>query len=900
MPAQSFLMIPDSLSDRIILFDPNDGSLVDDNFIDGSGIFQTPLNAVQVEQEIWVSDQVADAIFRFDLQGNYLSVVGDNDGDGDTDGLDNIRGIEFVDGLVYVANGGDENDAPGDGEVVVVFDPEGNNLGFFDTGAPYDIRAYNGELLINDINSEDDGGEDIDRYSIDGIDSSFLGTFVDSDGETGIDFPQQITLRESNGNVLVGGFSTPGGIYEYDVAGNQINLFDADDGFANRLRAAYELDNGNIIWSGGDGVIVTDPDTGEDNDIYTVNDLDFRPSVRYIEPLIVPKGDRNVSGAIFLADQTLDTLYLTQDLSGDGDANDPLEVSVYFDGTNASGLSDPTSNIFTVLQGERAVYYGDGGTYSVYRLIDYNRDGDALDIQEANVWFDASNSASLPLLTPNGLAQDSTGAIYIVEADTVGTPNGDFVYRTEDLNGDGDANDVGEASVWLDLKELNPNSSPFEITFIDDVAYIIDSVGGDPNVIYRAEDLDSSGSIEANEVSILVDETQAPIDFGLDSDRKSLFTVELIDFAEPQSVFKIEDGATTTTTEVWNSTALPEGYALGAAFSIAADADGELAITSNGGDANEDNVFRLLDLNEDGDYFDAGETIPYLSGLLTSTVPERARVVEYAEFNPPAKPQFGTEDNDNLRGTFANDILFGLGGSDRLGGSIGNDLLDGGQGEDTISGSFGNDTILGGTEDDLLRGQIGDNLINGEAGADRIYAGIGHDTVFGGTEDDFIRGQIGNDVISGDAGSDLISGNGGNDSIFGGADNDFIRGNNGDDLLSGDAGNDRIQGGLGDDLLMGVTGDDTLHGGFGNDIFVFGNGDGSDFVSDFNPRRDFIGLVEGLTFADISLTQSGKNTILGVTATGEELATLKRVDATDISESNFVSVPDISDIGDVL
>ena len=331
-----FLMIPDSVKDRILLFDAQDGSLIDDNFIDGSeetglGIFQTPINAVQINQEIWVSDQVADAIFRFDLQGNYLSVVGDNDGDGDTDGLDNIRGLEFVNGLVYVANAGDENDAPGDGEIVVVFDQTGNNLGFFDTGDPYDIRAYNGELLINDINSESIGGEDIDRYSIDGVNSTLLGTLVESDGETGIDFPQQITIRESNGNILVGGFSRPGGIYEYDTEGNQVNFFDASAGFANIVRAAYELDNGEIIWSGGDGVVVTDPDTGENRDIYTVNTLDFRPSARYIEPLIIPEeGIHNVDGAIFLADQTLDKLYLTQDLSGDGDVNAPQRSSGSF------------------------------------------------------------------------------------------------------------------------------------------------------------------------------------------------------------------------------------------------------------------------------------------------------------------------------------------------------------------------------------------------------------------------------------------------------------------------------------------------------------------------------------------------------------------------------------------
>ena len=299
--AGSFLMIPDSVSDRIVLFDAQDGSLVNDNFIDGSdetglGIFSTPINAIQVNNEIWVSDQVADSIFRFDLQGNYIDLVNDNDFDGDTDGVDGIRGMEFADGLVYVSNSRDGNDAPGDGEVVVVFDTEGNNLGFFDTGDPSDIKAYNGELLITDINRDSDGGEDIDRYSIDGIDSTFLGTFVESDGETGIDFPQQITLKESNGNVLVGGFSRPGGIYEYDSQGNQVNFFNAEDGFANILRAGYELDNGNIIWSGGDGVVVTDPNTGEDIDIYTVNNQDFRPGARYIEPLIIPSEINGTDG----------------------------------------------------------------------------------------------------------------------------------------------------------------------------------------------------------------------------------------------------------------------------------------------------------------------------------------------------------------------------------------------------------------------------------------------------------------------------------------------------------------------------------------------------------------------------------------------------------------------------
>ncbi|MEM6403640.1 MAG: DNRLRE domain-containing protein, partial [Cyanobacteria bacterium P01_D01_bin.116] len=296
-----------------------------------------------------------------------------------------------------------------------------------------------------------------------------------------------------------------------------------------------------------------------------------------------------------------------------------------------------------------------------------------------------------------------------------------------DLNQDGDANDAGESSIWLDLKALNPSSSPFEITFINDVAYIIDSVGIDTNVIYRAEDTDGSGSIEAGEVTVLVDETTAPIDFALASDGSSLFTLELLDNDGPQSVFKIEDGETITATEVWNSTALPEGYELFAAFSIASGPGGELAITSNG-DANEDNVFRLLDLNDDGDYFDDGETIPYLSRLLTSTVPERARVVEYARepevVEEQPTPVFGTINADTIEVEGSNQLIFGGDSDDLIDASISS------EGNNRIYASSGNDTVILGASDRIIGGagddkffvtSSGDNVITGGAGADQFW-----------------------------------------------------------------------------------------------------------------------------------------------------------------------------------
>ncbi|MEM8828066.1 MAG: calcium-binding protein, partial [Cyanobacteria bacterium P01_G01_bin.19] len=193
------------------------------------------------------------------------------------------------------------------------------------------------------------------------------------------------------------------------------------------------------------------------------------------------------------------------------------------------------------------------------------------------------------------------------------------------------------------------------------------------------------------------------------------------------------------------------------------------------------------------------------------------------------------------------------------------------------------------------------NEIDSTDGNDRLNGTDSNDLILGGDGADRINGGAGNDVISGGADLDRLNGNDGNDSIFGGDRTDRINGGAGDDLLSGDGGNDEIRGGAGDDLLMGVTGNDTLIGEAGSDTFVFGNGDGTDRINDFDPSEDLIGLVDGeLTFADISLTQEGNNTILGVSSTGEELALLVKVSADAISEDSFVTVPDISDIDDVI
>ena len=204
------------------------------------------------------------------------------------------------------------------------------------------------------------------------------------------------------------------------------------------------------------------------------------------------------------------------------------------------------------------------------------------------------------------------------------------------------------------------------------------------------------------------------------------------------------------------------------------------------------------------------------------------------------------------------------------------------------------DTINSG---DFEPGQV----LVGDDADDTLDAGGGDDTVAGGLGNDVITGGGGDDVLRGDANSRAPqNGTGGNDIIFGGEGNDRIGGKAGNDILSGDAGDDLIWGDAGDDILMGVTGNDILVGdnfssGSGSDLFVFGNGDGTDTILDFEMGIDRIGLVDGeLVFTDLTLTQDGTNTLLGVADSGEVLAVLNNVQASSLTESSFAVVPDVS------
>lgn len=237
-----FLYVVESTNDRVRLHSAVDGSLINENFIDlaaeTGGVARTPIEALDVGNEIWVSDQVADTIWRFDRAGNLVGQVGGGAQ------INNVRGMELVGNTVYAVTGSNSTDF--DEGLVRIDATTGSILGAT-AGRPladisyFDVKHYNGELLVSNIDS---GNDSIERYDLDG---NFLGIFASSDGETSFDFAQQIAVRD-NGNLLVGGFSLPSGVYEIDSDGNVLGIV---AGLDFGPRGVVELENGEIAYTNG-------------------------------------------------------------------------------------------------------------------------------------------------------------------------------------------------------------------------------------------------------------------------------------------------------------------------------------------------------------------------------------------------------------------------------------------------------------------------------------------------------------------------------------------------------------------------------------------------------------------------------------------------------------------------
>ncbi|QDV07931.1 hypothetical protein Poly30_34670 [Planctomycetes bacterium Poly30] len=245
------LLIPDSANGAIMEFDPFSGQLIRPIAVDldavTGGAARVPIEVMEAPNgELWVSDMVADTVFR--LTGDGSQWVGTAGGP-----LDQCRGLAPLGPGALVANSGSSGGAPGDSLAQV--DAAGKLITSAAIGDPFDVVPFTFQgvpgFLVSDISGDD-------LVFAEGADLQNQSLFHGSNGVSGVDTPNQIHVSAS-GRVFVAGASTPVGIYEYDASGAEIAYIDTSS--VGGVRGVYLLGNGNLLFSTGSGVHVYETST---------------------------------------------------------------------------------------------------------------------------------------------------------------------------------------------------------------------------------------------------------------------------------------------------------------------------------------------------------------------------------------------------------------------------------------------------------------------------------------------------------------------------------------------------------------------------------------------------------------------------------------------------------------
>lgn len=185
------------------------------------------------------------------------------------------------------------------------------------------------------------------------------------------------------------------------------------------------------------------------------------------------------TGDLLVGDNFGSVILRFHDGNGNGNYNDSGEIFVYFDPAvaldpltglpyGAARLGNPTA-MAVDLQGNVYVVDASASSRTCFRLHDWNGDGDANDAGESLIFFDGTNGGGRANFSFQGVTVDGNNHVIVT---TSGQGSGfttlDRVFRLEDNNNDGDANDAGEQTLLYDRNTAAANGA----TVLDVPAWI--------------------------------------------------------------------------------------------------------------------------------------------------------------------------------------------------------------------------------------------------------------------------------------------------------------------------------------------------------------------------------------------------------------------------------------------
>lgn len=251
---QSVILAINSTAKTVAQLNATDGTVINANFINLSSLAPGTIKGIiKVQDKLWISDQTANVIYVYNLDGSYSSTIPASIG------LSNIRGLNIVNNEVWVTNAGGTNGATINSIRRLSF--TGTSIGVFNTlGSPFDVLDNgSGTAYITSFNSE---GIQTMNYA-----GTVTGNFVNSGVFTGI---QQITKLQ-NGNYAIAVFSNNSssgnnaGVYHLSATdGTILNSY-----LVGGVRGVAQLNNGNYIYSNGSGLFSLNPTTGTSTSILT-------------------------------------------------------------------------------------------------------------------------------------------------------------------------------------------------------------------------------------------------------------------------------------------------------------------------------------------------------------------------------------------------------------------------------------------------------------------------------------------------------------------------------------------------------------------------------------------------------------------------------------------------------
>jgi hypothetical protein len=235
------LLITDPSTDSVGMYSPLDGTYLGDFVPPPTGAepydLSTPNNAIQgPDGRIYVSDQLADVILRFEADGTFESIFTEK---ADWPGVDNVRGMQFRDDVLFASVSPPSNgmEVP----AVAQFDLAGNYLGnFVEVGInPFDVLFTSaGTMLLANIEDPDD----VRLYDVDGTAFSEL---------IEINFPQQIQPLD-DGTYVVAAWTD---VVQIQIDGTVVRTIAG----LSSCSGIYPLDDGQWLISSDAGVQSINP-----------------------------------------------------------------------------------------------------------------------------------------------------------------------------------------------------------------------------------------------------------------------------------------------------------------------------------------------------------------------------------------------------------------------------------------------------------------------------------------------------------------------------------------------------------------------------------------------------------------------------------------------------------------